>query len=164
MPIGVQNARHGRGRGREASNGGPLPLLLRAAARMLDRRCVVARSRANAHSLAPPCLGFRPASAALCKSVRKTSVCDTGSQSVCPHKKRRFPLPGKRRMFMLRRDANTHALLQSAADAGRCPSNAVLRGCRGAPRLVVAPKVRTRPLPMPLSWLSAGRGRRRNLS
>ena len=49
-------------------------LLLRAEARMLDRRGVVARSRASAHSLAPPCLGQRPASPALCKSVRKTWV------------------------------------------------------------------------------------------
>ena len=42
-------------------------VLLCAEARILDQRGVVARSWAKAHSLAPPCLGHRPASTALCK-------------------------------------------------------------------------------------------------
>ena len=59
----------------EGARGASRPsILLRAAVRMLDRRGVVARSRAKAHSFAPPCLGHRPASTALCKRVRKTSV------------------------------------------------------------------------------------------
>jgi len=51
--------------------GARTPLFLCAAARLLARRGVVARSRAKAHSLAPPCLGLRPASTALCKRVTR---------------------------------------------------------------------------------------------